>query len=86
MARVHRIPRTTFVTTRTPLLPSTGCAMNCTISDFRKQGYFYAEDWTDQISMESFRESVFRRTLFLPPGAPPWAQRRAIWTSVPIPA
>src|SRR5689334_10602246 len=38
--RVHRIPRSTFVTTRTPLLMSAGQRYKSIISDFRKQEYF----------------------------------------------
>src|SRR5262249_39544239 len=54
----------TFVTTRPPLLMSAGRRHVFTISDFRKQEYFCAGDWTGQISLKSLTNLVFWRALF----------------------
>jgi hypothetical protein len=61
--RIHRIPRSTFVTTRPPLLMSAGrrgvLKMICPTG---KAEYFFERDWTTQISLNRLAKFVFWRS------------------------
>jgi hypothetical protein len=54
--------RSTFVTTRTPLLSRRDGANVPTISDFPKEEYFGAQIWTTQISLIPLTKSASART------------------------
>jgi hypothetical protein len=62
---VHRIPRSTFVTTRNAPLVRAGRDSSITISAFRKQNYFCSEGWTGVIELRSLEKSEFWRTSFV---------------------
>jgi hypothetical protein len=65
-SRVHRIPRSTSVTTRTPLLPRRDAGEEPVIWLEMKAKYFCNQDWTTQISLRLLEEFVLWRTRFRP--------------------
>jgi hypothetical protein len=61
MIGVHRIPRSTSVTTRTPLLPRRDAAVKGIISDFPKEEYFCIHHWTAVSALNCLANFDFSR-------------------------
>jgi len=64
MQRVHRIPRSTFVTTRPPLLMSTGRGKTIIYLRKTEEEYFSPEDWTGESALNFLAKFVPARIHF----------------------
>jgi hypothetical protein len=66
---VHRLPRSTFVTTRTPLFMSTGYVHNSRILIFVNKNIFVPRTGQAKSAWKSFAKIVFRRARIRGTGA-----------------